>query len=113
MTGVAPLSERDEQIAFDPARVEVAVEPDDEEDDVDVRGDDLFFGAIAGRAAREAARARQHRTDPCCASYAVRAVVLGRLDDDPVADRWEIRARRRLVPQPARHARQPLARFRQ
>ena len=98
MTGVAPLSERDEQVSFDPARVVVAIEPGDEEDDVDVRGDDLLFGAIAGGAAREAARARQHRRSD---AVAVRAVVLRRLDADPVADGREIRARRGVMPQPA------------
>ena len=64
MTGVAPLSAGDEQVALDAPRVEVAVEPGDEEHDVDVGGDDLLLGAVAGGAAREAARPRQHRPDP-------------------------------------------------
>ena len=55
MTGAAPLSHGDQQIALDAARVEVAVEAGDEKHDVDVGGDDLFLGGIAGGAPREAA----------------------------------------------------------
>ena len=74
-----------------PAGVEVAVEPGDEEDDVDVGGDDLFLGGVAGRAPREAAVPRQHGD-----GYARRRRAAARSTRDPVADRREIGARRRL-----------------
>ncbi len=38
----------DGQVALEAAQVEVAVEPGDEERDVDVRGDDLLVGEVAG-----------------------------------------------------------------
>lgn len=96
--GSGAAVQRNQQISFDSAQVVVAIESGHEEYDVDIRRDDLFFRSISGGAARKAARARQHRSDPCHASYAVRAVVLRWLDDYPVTHGWEIRSRRRLMP---------------
>ena len=93
---------RDDQVALDPPRIEIAVEAADEKHDVDVGGDDLFFGGIAGRAAREAAEPRQDGVD-------ARVAVRDGLDDHPVADRGKVRRDSALVPKPARHARQHLA----
>ena len=65
------------------------VEPGDKEDDVDVGGDDLLLGGLAGGAAREALGAGR-------TALMRRVAVAGRrLDGDPVADRGEIGARRR------------------
>ena len=54
---------RQQQIALEPPRAEVGVERHDDEHDVDVGGDDLLVGDVAGDLAREAAAARQHRDD--------------------------------------------------
>ena len=83
----------DEQVSLDAPRIEVAVEPADEEDDVDVRGDDLLLRAIPRRAAREPARSRQHSPD------ASGTVITGRVEDDPVADRRELGARGGMMAQ--------------
>ena len=61
---------RDEQVSFDPPRVEVAVETGDEEHGVDVRGDDLFFGGSpAARREKRLWRGRtaRIRASPPCA----------------------------------------------
>ena len=55
---------RGHQIALDAARIEIVIEAGHQEDDVDVGGDDLLLGGIAGGAAREARRARQDGADP-------------------------------------------------
>ena len=81
-----PAVPRGQEIPFDAARIEIVVETRNEQHDVDVRGDDLFFGWIAGRAAREPAESRQHGTDA-----RVAAVRRG-LDRHPIADRRVIRA---------------------
>ena len=83
----------DEEVALDPAWVEITIEAADEEHDVDVGGNDLFLGAIAGRASREAARSRQDGDNPRV------TVPAGRLDGDPVADRGKVRASFRTVAQ--------------
>ena len=44
---------RGHEVALDPARIEVVIEAGDEKHDVDVGGDDLLLGGIAGGAARE------------------------------------------------------------
>jgi hypothetical protein len=51
------------QVALDAAQVEVVVEAGDEEDGVDVRGDDLLLGGAAGDLAREPAAAGEQRLD--------------------------------------------------
>ena len=93
---------RGHQISLDATRVEVAVEPGDKKDDVDVGGDDLLLGGIAGRPTREATRSRQHRTD-------ARIRIGGRIDRNPVANRGKVRPRLRLVTQPSGNAGQQLA----
>ena len=51
------------EVALEAARVEVVVEPRDDEGGVDVGGDDLLDGLVAGGLAREDALARQHGVD--------------------------------------------------
>ena len=48
---------RDGQVAFQAAQVEVAVQPRDEERHVDIRGDDLLVGQVAGGPAARIGRA--------------------------------------------------------
>ena len=48
MTGRDAARPGDRQVALEAAQVEVAVEPGDEERDVDVGGDDLLVGEVAG-----------------------------------------------------------------
>ena len=79
------------------------IEPGDEKHDVDVGGDDLLLGGIAGGAAREVRRPRQDGADAGIAAGG------GRFDDHPVADGGKIRAPRGIVAQPAGHAREALA----
>ena len=45
----------DDEIALEPAGVEVVIETADEKDRVDVGGHDLFLGRITGRTTREPA----------------------------------------------------------
>ena len=107
MTGEAPLSHAVTQVALDAARIEVVVEAGDEEHDVDVGGDDLLLGGIAGGAAREPAEARQHGADARVAAGCAA------LEHHPVADRREIGAAVGGVTQPPGDAREALARRRQ
>ena len=92
----------DDQIALEPARIEVVIEAADEKYRVDIGRDDLFLGGIAGRAAREAAGPGENGLDAGVAR------LCRRLDRDPVADRGKIGAARGLVAQPSRHPGQPL-----
>jgi len=80
------------------------VEARDEEDHVDVGGDDLLLGGIAGGAPRELAEARQDRADARVAAGR------GPLEDDPVADGREIGPSLGGVTKPSGHAREMLAR---
>ena len=94
----AGLPRRDDE-ALDAPRVEVAVEPGDEEQHVDVRGHDLLARRAARVEPRERAGAREHGVDD-------RRPVGGRLDRDPVADRGQVGRALRLVAQaPAHHGR--------
>ena len=54
---------RQHQVALEPARVVVAVEAHHEEHGVDVGGDDLLFGQLAGDLARKLAAPRQDGLD--------------------------------------------------
>ena len=58
--GSRPAVGRHEQVALDPSRVEITVQTGHKKHGVDVGGDDLLFGWIAGRAPREPASARKH-----------------------------------------------------
>ena len=78
--------------------------PDDEEHDVDVGGDDLLLGGIAGGAAEN--RLTRGRTARMRAS----PPVAGRSSDHPVADGGKIGAAAGGVAQPPGHARELLAR---
>ena len=90
----------DDEIALDAPRVEVVIETGDEEDRVDVGGDDLLFGRIAGGAPREAAEPRQHGADPGVAA------VRGGSTATQSPTR-ESRRGRGLMPQPSGDAREP------
>ena len=70
----------EQQVALEPARVVVAVEAHHQEDGVDVGGDDLFFGELAGDLAGKLAAPRQDGLDR-------RGGLAGRRPDrDPVTD---------------------------
>ena len=91
-----------DQVALQPARVVVAVEAHHDEDGVDVGGDDLLFGQLAGDLARELAAARQDRLDGA-------GRLAGRRPHrDPVADG---RQAVRLMPQPSGMLRLQFARL--
>ena len=105
MTGRGAAVPGDDEVALDAARIEVAVEPGHEEDGIDVRRDDLFFGGIAGGAAGKAARPRQDGADP-------RVGAVGwRLDGDPVTHGRKVHPLRGLMAQSSGDARQPFTRF--
>ena len=68
------------EVALEAPRVEVLVEPGDEEDGVDVRDEDVLLGLQPGRLARDLRAPWEKRLDG--------EAVAGRVaDDDPVADR--------------------------
>ena len=103
----------DREVALEAAQVEVVVEAGDDEGHVDVGGDDLLVGEVAGRpparvggAARERRPARQDRRDD--------RLVLGarggggRLERDPVADGRVVRRGERVEAEPAGHGRRPV-----
>ena len=69
------------QIALQPPRIVVAVEAHHDEDDVDIGGDDLLLGELAGGLAREVRPAWQDRFD------GGRALAGPRADGNPVAHR--------------------------
>ena len=96
-----------QQIALDSSRVEIEVEARDEKGDVDVGGEHLLLGGIAGRPARKTAGSRQHRAD---ARVGVR---LRRIDGHPVADGRKICALERVVAQAPRDAGEQLAVWRE
>ena len=94
------------QIALDPPRIEIVVEARHEEHDVDVRGDDLLLGGIAGGSPREMRRPRQDGADPRVAAGAAGSSAT----QSPTAGKS---ARPRgVVAQASGHARQALARRR-
>ena len=70
----AALPDRDE-VALDPARLELGAERGDDEGDVDVRDERLHARRPAGRVAHDRAAPRQHRVDDAVG------------EPDPVADR--------------------------
>ena len=88
------------QIALEPSRVEVAVEPHDDDDPVDVCGDDLLGRPTTGYLARELRASRQHGFDS------------GVTKGDPVADRGQVFSRSRMVAHAPGNARLVLAVFR-
>ena len=83
------------EVPLDPPQVEVVVEAAHDKHGVDVGGDELPAGRLAGRLAREAVAARQHRLDG-------RAPVRAGADADPVADHRAGVAAGRTVAQPPR-----------
>ncbi len=86
-----PALVRHHEVSLEPARVVVAIEPHHQEHDVNVGGDDLLLGELAGDLARELAAPRQERLDGP-------ALLTGRLTDrDPVADRRQFVATRGAV----------------
>ena len=92
------------EVALDAPQVEVVVEAADQEDRVDVGGDDLLLGGLAGDLAREPAAAGEEGLDG--------ALVVGarpRRDGHPVADGGEAVATVGQVAQPAPDPRQDLA----
>ena len=95
------------EVALQAAQVEVAIEPGDQERDVDVGRDHLLIGEVAGRpparvgrAAHEGRPARQDRGDH--GSVVGAGSRIGRLERDPVADRREVGRGERVVSEPAR-----------
>src|SRR4030095_16787450 len=83
------------QVSLDAARVEFAVERTHQKYDVDIRGDDLFFGSSASDFAGEFSFALQNAVD-CCAIFSN-----AELQQHPIADRRKICARLDLVAQPS------------
>ena len=94
--GRAAVPDGDE-IPLDPPEVEVVIETAYQEHRVDVGGDELPAGRLAGRLAGEAAAAGQHRLDG--RGVPVRAGS----DGDPVADHRLGAVADRAVPQPTGH----------
>ena len=92
------------EIALDAPQVEVVVEAADQEDGVDVGGDDLLFGGLAGDLAREAAAAGEQRLDGALVRRP-----RPRRHGDPVADGREAVAPVGLVAEPAADPGQDLA----
>jgi hypothetical protein len=88
-------AEHGRDVAFDAARVEIPVEPGDEEDSVDVRREDLFCGPSARDLTRYSRATGQQRVDGSTV-FAVRP------DCHPVADCREFAALLGLVPETAR-----------
>ena len=92
------------QVALEATRVEVPVEPGDEQHRVDVRDEDVLLGLEPRRLARDLRATRQQRLD--------REAVSGRVaDDDPVADRGHA-ADDLVVAHAAARVRQPIAELR-
>ena len=92
---------RRREVALEATRVEVLVEPGDEDDGVDVRDEDVLLGLQPRRLARDLRPAREERLD--------REAVAGRVaDDDPVADRGHP-APELVVAQAAARLREPVA----
>ncbi len=73
--------------AFESAEVEVEVEAADEEDGVDIGGDDLFIGAGAGHLAGEGGAAGEDTADD---GGGVLVFVFAEIDGDPIADGGEV-----------------------
>ena len=63
MTGDGAALARHQQVPLETARVVVAIEAHDDEDDVHIGGDDLLAGRLAGRAPRERRAPRQDADD--------------------------------------------------
>ena len=92
------------EVALETPRVEVLVEPVDEENGVDVRDEDVLLGLQPRRLARDLRAPWQKRLD--------RETVAGRVaDDDPVADRGHP-APDLVVAHAAARLREPVADFR-
>jgi hypothetical protein len=86
-----PALVREQEVAFQAARIVVAVEAHHHEDGIDVGRDDLLLGDLAGDLPREPAAARQHRLDGA-------GGLAGRqLHPHPVSDGRELAALRRPV----------------
>ena len=79
-----------DEVALQAARVEVVPEGGDEEDDVDVRGDDLLVDLGPGDLAREFRPPREHGVDQAAA------------ERDPVADGRKVGPPARGAPEPRR-----------
>jgi hypothetical protein len=94
----------DQQISFDSSGVEIPVETGDEENGIDVCGDDLLLGCIAGRATGELATSRQHGNDSAVTR------MLRWLNRHPVADGRKIHPCGRAVPKAAGYTRERFAR---
>jgi len=67
------------EVAFETAKVEIAIEAADQEDEIDVGGEGLFFLATSGSAPREAGAAREDGLDDG-------VIVTSFAGGDPVAD---------------------------
>lgn len=79
--GFGSAAADDGEVAFHAAFAEVWAGVGDDGDDVDVSGDDLFFGAAAGGFAGETGAARETGADDAFVAFDV--------EGDPVADGWE------------------------
>ena len=84
---------RQYQVALQPAGVVIAIQSHDDEDGIDVGGDDLLFGGLAGDLARKAAAPWQHHLD------GRRGFARRRPGRDPIAHCRELLAALRFVPQ--------------
>ena len=79
--GFGSAAADDGEVAFHAALAEVWAGVGDDGDDVDVSGDDLFFGAAAGGFAGETGAAWETGADDAFVAFDV--------EGDPVADGWE------------------------
>ena len=100
-TGCTPAARHQQQVALDPARIEVGIQPADHEHAVDVGRDDLLPVVFAGRAALIAESAAAGRR---CRRLLGRA-----LDQHPVADRRALLGRQLALCGSCRRAAIPAA----
>ena len=101
--GLDLLCRRGGEVAFDPARVQVASKRCDQKESIEIGGDNLLVCLLAGELARESIDSRHE-----CVNNRLSASA-GRVECNPVTDSGKIRPLPRLVPQSAAHARPRLA----
>src|SRR5689334_15541691 len=95
--GTRAALESQNQVTLDAPQVVVVIEADDQKNGINVGRDDLLFGSLARRLARELTGARQHRFDDGA------VLIRQSRKRHPVADRREIVAPLRRVAELASH----------
>ena len=86
---------RHQQVPFETTRIVVAIESHDDEDDVDIGGNDLLAGWLASRAPREGGAPREDADDD-------RLILWTLTNGDPVADGRQLRTTAGTMLQPSR-----------